>query len=128
MKDETRGKQGQTEGCWRCDGNRTDLRWERYSGEQVEQNGLCQRSISDPVSNKERMCERSSNPLIFCILIVASFYRHLAILWEIRRESHSGIELHVGKAQCGWVTNKWMKQSGGILSQVTCSLINGEWV
>ena len=23
------------EGCWRCDGNRMDLRWERYSREEV---------------------------------------------------------------------------------------------
>ena len=41
------GEQGQTEGCWRCDGNRMDLGWERYSGEEVAWERLCWRSIGD---------------------------------------------------------------------------------
>ena len=46
-----KGKQGWMAGCWRCDRNRMDLGWGRYSGKQVEQNRLGQRSTGDPVSN-----------------------------------------------------------------------------
>ena len=38
------GEQGQTEGCWRCNGNRTDLRMEKVSHRKVEWNGL----VGDP--------------------------------------------------------------------------------
>ena len=51
MKCEMRGKQGQTEECQRWDGNRMGSNWRRYSGEGVEQNGLCWRSIGDLVSD-----------------------------------------------------------------------------
>ena len=44
-------------GMWQ---NGTDLRQGRYSGEQAEQNGLCQRSISNPVSNKSPACLHST--------------------------------------------------------------------
>ena len=39
------------EGCQRCDGNRMDLRQGKGSGEEVAWDGLCQRSISDLISN-----------------------------------------------------------------------------
>ena len=45
------GGQGQMEGCQRCDGNRTDLRQGKCSGEEAVQDGLCQRSIGDLISN-----------------------------------------------------------------------------
>ena len=47
------GEQGQIEGCQRCDGNRVDLRQGKCSREGVVPDGLCQRSISDLISNKE---------------------------------------------------------------------------
>ena len=34
------------EGCWRCDGNRIELRQERCSGEGAEWNGL----VGDPLT------------------------------------------------------------------------------
>ena len=45
------GEQGQTEGCQRCDGSRMDLRQGKCSGEEVAWDRLCQRSISDLISN-----------------------------------------------------------------------------
>ena len=44
-RDEWRGVRDVTEIEW-------TLRWRRYSGEEAVQDGLCQRSISDLISNR----------------------------------------------------------------------------
>ena len=54
------GEQGQMEGCWRCDGSRMDLGWGRCSGEEAVQDGLCQRSIRDLISNNFARCVKDA--------------------------------------------------------------------
>ena len=55
-------KQGWTEGCWSCDGNRMDLE-QGSKGGWVEWDRLCQRSISDPVSNTSTLSHNFNIPL-----------------------------------------------------------------